>query len=292
MKIFYNQPDPFTYNSVCAIGNFDGIHRGHQKIIKRLKTRAGKDRTGIITFNPQPVSVLTPNGIIFLTTKEEKEEIIKSLGIDFIYYFKFDENFSRISPEEFVALLAGDIKPKTVIVGENFHFGKDRVGDVSMLKELAKGRFSVEIIPIIKDINGIISSTRIRELLLLGHIPSANRLLGREYSLTGYVIKGKGKGREFGFPTVNIRVEKEKLLPLDGVYGVKLEIDNKDYKGAMFLSHQTIEVYIINFSGNLYDRKLTVKFLKRLRAIKEFPDAWSLKEAIGNDIKMVLADLP
>ncbi len=244
-------------------------------------------RIGIITFHPPPVSVLTHNEIIFLTTKEEKEEIIKSLGIDFIYYFKFDENFSLISPEEFVDLLARDIKPDIVVVGENFHFGKDRTGDVHMLKELARRRFAVEIVPTIKDANGIISSTRIRELLLLGHIPSANRLLGREYSITGCIIKGKGKGRKLGFPTINISVDREKLLPLDGVYEVKLDIDNKGYKGAMFLSHRTIEVYIIDFSGNLYDQKVTVKFLRRLRAIKEFPDDKSLKEAITNDIKRI-----
>jgi len=288
MLILYNKIDPFTFGSVCALGNFDGIHRAHQEIINKIKKIAtGFKKTGIITFNPPPVSILHKNGIFFLTTKEEKEEILNSLGIDFVYYFKFDRDFSQKTPEEFVEMVYTSIKPSMIIIGENFHFGKGRKGNANLLKNLAQNRFDIEIIPRIKDQNGVISSTRIRELLLLGHIPAANRLLGREYTITGEVIKGKGRGTKLGFPTINLSIDKDKLLPLDGVYEVKLEIADRDYQGAMFLAHNIIEVHILDFSGNLYGQKISIKLVKRLRAIKKFPDDESLKMAIVDDIKRI-----
>ncbi len=288
MQIFNNKTDPFMHNSVCALGNFDGIHKGHQEIIANLKILADRDRkTGIITFHPSPVSVLHRNEIFFLTTKTEKEKIIASLGIDFIFYFKFDAEFSEKNPGEFIDLLYKTIKPSLVIIGENFHFGKNRQGNAKVFEELARNKFAVKIIPKIKDHNGTISSTRIRELLILGHIPNANRLLGREYSITGKVIRGKGKGTKIGFPTINLCVEKEKLLPLDGVYEVKLEINNVLYQGAMFLSHNTVEVHIIDFSDNLYDQDVTIMLMRRLRAIKRFSDDESLKKAIAGDIERI-----
>uniref|UniRef100_A0A7V0Z4S2 Riboflavin biosynthesis protein n=1 Tax=candidate division WOR-3 bacterium TaxID=2052148 RepID=A0A7V0Z4S2_UNCW3 len=288
MQVLYNKTDPFTLGSVCALGNFDGIHRAHQEIINKIKKIADRlKKTGIITFHPPPVSILHKDGIFFLTTREEKEEILNSLGIDFIYYFKFDINFSQKNPEEFVNLIYTSIKPSMIIIGENFHFGKGRKGNANLLKILARDRFDVEIIPRIKDQNGVISSTRIRELLLLGHIPAANRLLGREYTITGEVIKGKGKGAKLGFPTINLSIDKNKLLPLDGVYEVKLVIAGKDYQGAMFLTHNVIEVHILDFAGNLYGQKISIKLVKRLRAIKKFPDDESLKRAIADDIKRI-----
>ncbi len=289
MRIIYDKTDPLTFESICALGNFDGVHRAHQEIINKIKKlSAGLKKTGIITFNPPPVSILHKDGIFFLTTKEEKEKILNSLGIDFIYYFKFDRDFSQKTPEEFVNLVYNSIKPAAIIVGENFHFGKGRKGSAELLKEFAHNRFCIEIIPRIKDQNGVISSTRIRELLLLGHIPAANQLLGRAYSITGKVVKGKGKGIQLGFPTINLSIDKEKLLPLDGVYEVSLDIKNKSYQGAMFLSHSDIEVHILNFRGDLYDNEVTVKLIRRLRGVKKFPDDDALKKAINEDIKKII----
>ncbi|MEO0095798.1 MAG: bifunctional riboflavin kinase/FAD synthetase [candidate division WOR-3 bacterium] len=287
MRIIYDNVDNFTFESVCALGNFDGVHIAHQEIIRRVKQSGSSKKTGIITFHPPPVSVLHKNEVIFLTTKTEKEEIFKSLGIDFLYYFSFDEKFARKPPEEFVNLIYNMVRPSVVVVGENFHFGKERRGNAKVLREMAQGKYAVEIVPKIKDEGGIISSTRIRELLLLGNIPRANQLLGREYSITGDVVKGKGKGITLGFPTINLNVEKGKLLPLDGVYEVKLELHNKLHQGAMFLHHNDIEVHILDFSGNLYGEKITVKLIKRLRAIKKFSDDAALKRAIDQDIQKI-----
>lgn len=290
MYIINNTKHPITVASVCGLGNFDGLHKGHLEIIAKAKSIAGNTRKiGIITFEPPPVFILNKNGIFFLTIKKEKEWLLNSLNVDFVFYFRFDRLFAEKTPEEFVNLLYRMIRPTTIIIGENFHFGRGRQGTAGLLKKLAQNKFAVEIIPEIKDHNGIISSTRIRELLLLGNIPGANRILGRKYSITGKVIKGKGKGSKLGFPTINLSVSNEKLLPLDGVYEVILNIEGVAYKGALFLSHHNLEIYILNFSGNLYDREITVELIRRLRAIKEFPDDESLKKAIAEDVKKITA---
>lgn len=141
----------------------------------------------------------------------------------------------------------------------------------------------MRILPRVKD-EGTISSTRIRELLLLGHIAAANKLLGREYTISGRVIRGKGKGTKLGFPTINIRVSKEKLLPLDGVYKVNVFVQGKKFIGAMFLRHDLIEVHILNFSGEVYKREVTVRLLKRIRNIERFVDDDALRLAIAKDV--------
>lgn len=287
MKVFINKKTSFTSDSVCAIGGFDGIHRGHLEIIKHAKKLTGsRKKLGIITFIPLPIFVLKRLKTLYLTPKEEKEEILRDLGIDFIYYFKFNKSFSQLNPADFVKLVYSEIAPSIVIVGENFRFGKDRKGTVMMFKELAKDYFSVEIIADIED-EGTISSTRIRELLLLGNIKAANHLLGREYSISGRVIKGRGKGTKLGFPTINIRVQEEKFLPLDGIYKVKTIYDKKELLGAMFCYHNLIEIYIINFSGNLYQKEVKIKLLKRIRDIEKFPDDDSLRTAIARDVEKV-----
>ncbi|MGQ9701896.1 MAG: riboflavin biosynthesis protein RibF [bacterium] len=288
MQIINNIKNPITCGSVCGLGNFDGLHKGHQKIIEKARSLASNTKKiGIITFEPPPVSVLNKNGIFYLTTRQEKETLLSYFNVDFVFYFLFDRVLAEKTPEEFVDLLYHMIQPSIIIVGENFHFGKGRQGTARLLKEIARGKFGVEIISGIKDYGEIISSTRIRELLLLGNIPGANRILGRRYSITGKVIKGKGKGSKLGFPTINLSVSKEKLLPLDGVYEVILNIEGVMYKGAMFLSHNNLEIYILNFSGNLYDREITVELIRRLRAIKEFPDDESLKKAIAGDVRKI-----
>ena len=287
MKILVGKRDPITKNSICAIGSFDGVHRGHREIVEYLKKLANLERKiGIITFNPLPFFVLKEAPIFYLTPKKEKEKIFEELGVDFIYYFKFTKKFSDLSPVHFVEMIDAEISPSIIVVGENFHFGKDRKGTAKSLEQLANHLFSVKILPILKD-DGTISSTRIRELLLLGHIKAANNLLGREYRISGRVIKGKGKGKRLGFPTINIRVQNEKLLPLDGVYKVKVGFDNKELLGAMFCHHNLIEVHLINFSGALYKKETTIKLLERIRDIKKFPDDETLKSAIATDIREI-----
>ncbi len=287
MKVIVNRVDPITRNSVCAIGSFDGIHRGHQRIIRYLKNLAypGK-KIGLITFQPLPFFVLHHAPICCLTPREEKEEILKELGVDFIYYFKFTQNFAQQSPTDFVRLIARKIAPSIVVVGKNFHFGRNRRGSSNSLEKLAHGFFDIRTLPILKD-EGVISSTRIRELLLLGHVSAANKLLGREYQIAGTVVRGKGKGARLGFPTINIDAQKDKLLPLDGVYSVKVMFDRKELLGAMFLRHRLIEVHLVHFRGNLYKKMVSIRITQRIRDIATFRNDEALKSAIASDIKKI-----
>lgn len=287
MKILLDRKGSITKESICAIGSFDGVHRGHQAIVRQLENFASaKRKIGIITFIPLPFFVLKKAPIFYLTPKKEKERIFNELGVNFIYYFKFTEKFAELGPDEFVKLIATKIEPSTVVVGENFHFGKGRSGTAELLKQKAKDIFQVEILSLFKD-EGTISSTRIRELLLLGHIRAANNLMGREYAISGKIIKGKGKGTQLGFPTINISVPKDKLLPLDGVYKVTVGIDKHEFLGAMFCRHDLVEVHLLNFSGDLYEKEVFIKVLERIRDIKRFSDENSLKAAIAADVQKI-----
>ncbi|TET64465.1 MAG: riboflavin biosynthesis protein RibF [Candidatus Stahlbacteria bacterium] len=287
MKILIDRKNLITKNSICGIGSFDGVHRGHQGIVEYLKKSVGhKKRIGIITFIPLPFFVLKSAPIIYLTLKKEKENVFKELGVDFIYYFKFTKEFSQLTPSDFVKLVVTKISPSTVVIGENFHFGKGRKGSAKLLMQLALNNFSVHILPRVKE-DGTISSTRIRELLLLGRIEAANKLLGRQYTISGKVIKGKGKGKKLGFPTINIRVQKEKLIPLDGVYRVKVPMHNKEFLGAMFCHHNLLEIHLLNFSGNLYKKEVSIKLFKRIRNVRKFSTAEALQRAIARDIEVI-----
>ncbi|HEC78930.1 MAG TPA: riboflavin biosynthesis protein RibF [candidate division WOR-3 bacterium] len=287
MKILLEKKDRITVNSVCAIGSFDGVHRGHQSIVKELKRLAGGEKkVGIITFLPLPFFVLKSAPIIYLTLKEEKEAIFRELGVDFIYYFRFTRRFAELDARDFVEMVARKISPHCVVVGENFHFGKGRVGSAKALQKFAEGLFTVKILPRLKD-GGTISSTRIRELILLGNIKAANRLLGREYTISGRVIRGKGKGAKLGFPTVNIRVDRKKLMPLDGVYKVRVVVSDGIYLGAMFCREHLIEVHILDFSGDLYRKRLSVRVIERIRDIEEFSGDEALRAAIMDDVRSI-----
>ena len=287
MKVLTGTPDDITRGAVCVLGGFDGVHRGHQELIKHALDLTGAQRkTGIITFNPLPIFILKAKAIFYLTPLREKEKILETFGLDFIFYIDFTAEFAGLTPESFVKYVHKLITPAWVVVGENFHFGKDRKGSAKALKDLAMGMFDVEIIPKVKD-EGTISSTRIRELLLLGNIKVANHLLGREYTIQGEVIRGKGKGTHLGFPTINLQVDKEKLLPLDGVYKVTVLFDDKEHLGGMFCRHGLVEVHILNFTGDLYDIPVQVKILERIRDIKHFADDAALRTAIARDIKQV-----
>ncbi len=287
MKVFLDEKNPLTRGSVCGIGSFDGVHRGHQAVVARLRQIAARQQTtGIITFTPLPFFVLKGAPICCLTPPEEKNQIFSDLGVDFIYYFKFSDEFARLDPQSFVEMIEERIEPSTIVVGENFHFGNMRKGSAETLKILAQDRFRVEVMTKLAD-EGTISSTRIRELLLLGNIKAANRLLGREYTIASTVEKGKGRGQKIGFPTINLAAPENKLIPLDGVYEVRVDFGKQEFTGAMFCRHDLLEVHIIGFSGDIYGENVRVRFLKRIRGIEHFADDATLKKAISRDIQAI-----
>lgn len=287
MKILMERGSTITRNSVCGIGSFDGVHRGHKEIVMALQTIAGDAHTtGIITFIPLPFFVLTQTPIIYLTLKQEKEQLLSECGIDFVYYFRFTKKLAQLTPRQFVTTVAETVSPSHVVVGENFHFGNNRAGSAHLLEKLAQGKFQVHVVARKKD-DGTISSTRIRELLLLGNVTAANRLLGRQYTISGTVTKGKGKGTQLGFPTLNIRPSPHKLMPLDGVYKGDVLIHGKAYRAALFLKHDIVEAHVLGFSADIYRKKVTVRLLERMRAVKKFKSDDALRRAIQHDVDMI-----
>ncbi|HNR20415.1 MAG TPA: bifunctional riboflavin kinase/FAD synthetase [Bacteroidia bacterium] len=291
-------------NAVVTIGTFDGVHKGHKKIISRLKEIGAQTggETCLLTFFPHPRMVLFPDdhGLQLLNTIQEKTELFKEYGIQHLIIHPFSKEFSRTSSTEFVRdILVNTIGTKNLVIGYDHHFGRNREGSFVELSDLSQVyNFDVEQIPE-EDVNDIaVSSTKIRNALLSGDIKTASDFLGYNYPLSGTVVHGKKVGNTIGFPTANISVkENYKLIPSHGVYAVdvKIEGDKKIYKGALNIGTRptfdngepSIEVYILEFDGNIYSKKITVLFKERIRDEKKFNSVDELIVAMQNDVAFV-----
>jgi len=284
-------------NTVITIGTFDGVHIGHQKIIQRLiEVGKAKDLTPtILTFFPHPRMILQKDANIkLINTLEEKESILKHFGLENLVVEKFTKAFSRLTAQEFVeTILVKQLKAKHVIIGYDHHFGRNRSANIEDLKAFGlQYRFEVEEITA-QDINDVsVSSTKIRTALLDGDIKTANSYLGYPFIISGTVEKGKGLGRTIGFPTANIAVSQNyKLIPKQGVYVVKSEIDNKTIYGMMNIGTnptfngivETTEVNFLNFDADLYNKKITIELLDRLRDEEKFQSVSDLKQQLIKD---------
>ncbi|MDG1714268.1 bifunctional riboflavin kinase/FAD synthetase [Lacinutrix sp.] len=284
-------------NTVITIGTFDGVHIGHQKIIQRL-IEVGKAKyltPTILTFFPHPRMILQKDSNIkLINTLEEKESILKHFGLENLVVEKFTKAFSRLTAQEFVeTILVKQLKAKHVIIGYDHHFGRNRSANIEDLKAFGlQYRFEVEEITA-QDINDVsVSSTKIRTALLDGDIKTANSYLGYPFIISGTVEKGKGLGRTIGFPTANIAVSQNyKLIPKQGVYVVKSEIDNKTIYGMMNIGTnptfngivETTEVNFFNFDADLYNKKITIELLDRLRDEEKFQSVSDLKQQLIKD---------
>lgn len=285
-------------NPVVTTGTFDGVHLGHQKIISRLKDVAKQQQgeTVLLTFYPHPRMVLFPedNELKLLSTQQEKIELLEKYGIDHLIIYPFTKEFSRLSSVEFVRnILVNQIKTKRLIIGYNHHFGRNREGSFEHLKEYGPlYGFEVEEIPA-KDIEHIeISSTKIRKALQTGDVKAATTFLGHSYSLSGKVTEGVKLGRKLGYPTANIIVEdKYKLVPADGVYAVKIKLNNKIFSGMLSIGNnptvvgkgRSIEVNIFDFDSIIYGMDLTICFVERLRDEMKFNNLEELKQQLAKD---------
>lgn len=290
--------------SIVTIGTFDGVHIGHQKIIKKLvKTAKEKDlQSVVLTFFPHPKMVVQKDsGIKLLNTIDERKETLHALGLDTLYIQEFTKEFSELSAQEFVkTLLVDTLNAKHIIIGYDHQFGKNRSGTIDDLKHFGKHYgFEVEEIPV-QDIEDVaVSSTKIRNALLNGDIITANSYLGHPYLLTGTVVKGKELGRTINFPTANIAIEESyKLIPKQGAYVVKTTIDNLPHRqagttvfGMMNIgtnptvngTKQTIEVHLLDFNTDIYGTTLKVEILQRLRDEQRFESIEALKEQLKKD---------
>lgn len=285
-------------NTVVTIGTFDGAHLGHRQIIERLKLSSSQrnGRNLVITFNPHPRSVISADyQMKLLNTLDEKIELFSQFGVENLLIIPFTREFSLLDYKEFFEVyIINKIGICEIILGHDHKFGKGRTGDEYKLKELgSQYDFTVTPVPAVTINETIVSSTKIRNALLEGEVSIANILLGRTYSLSGYVTKGKMRGRTLGFPTANIQPEDEKkIIPKVGVYAVEIIIDNDKYKGMMNIGLRPtfendnsiiIEVNLFNFSSDIYGKKVTVNVLERIRDEIKFPSVDKLIAQLEND---------
>jgi len=281
-----------------ALGVFDGIHLGHQKLIKQTVDKAKKNDgiSIVVTFDPHPDKIINPESDVFLlTTLEERISLIKESDVDIFLVIKFNETMSKMLPEDFVSkILVDSLQVKELFVGFNYKFGFRGKGNTDLLKEYSKFyKFKTNILKPITKNHTIISSTRIKDCINSGEIEKARKLLGHDITISGKVISGKGRGRKLlNFATANIEIPPEKLIPVNGVYLVEVKIDNRKYYGLMNIgvrptfreTERTIEVHIINFNRKIYTEKLVVNILQKIREEKCFNRPSLLKKQIEEDI--------
>lgn len=285
----------FNNNSVITFGTFDGVHRGHQSIIKALVEQAKDNncRSVLVTFEPHPREVVGKGPVFLLTTLDERLKIIEQLGVDFVLVFEFTHQFSLQSAHEFYEkYIVNGIGVHKVVVGYDHTLGHDRKSKVDELCKMGlEFGFDVEIIKPVSYENDTISSSKIRNLISKGEVDRAALYLDRYYSIKGKVVEGDRRGAELGFPTANIQEQyMNKLVPADGVYCVAIEFENQKAYGMLNIGvrptfqvepKRIIEVNIFNYNGNLYGKDVNVHFIKRLRSEKKY----SSKEELITQLK-------
>ena len=299
MKIYNSTTIAKNYKgSAIAIGNFDGIHKGHQKVFKETKKFAKKNKIkfGVLTFTPLPIMFFNKKIKNYrLISEVQKLKLFEKQGVDFIVNIKFNKKFSKINAESFVKkIIYKKINPQSLSVSNNFKFGKKRKGNVNLLKKLSyKYDYRLLNIEAFKYDGKIVSSTRIRRYLKSGKINLANKLLSRTWFIDGVVRKGKRLGRKLGYRTCNIRI-KNYIFPKAGIYSVKVLIGNKNkiYGGVAYLGSRPtfggkeifLEINIFGIKKNLYKKRLRVYFLKFIRKDKKFKNPVKLIKQMNKDV--------
>ena len=288
---------PAEPGTIVTVGTFDGVHRGHWKVLETLRARA--DAAGLpavlATFHPHPLRVVRPaEAPRLLTTPLEKKEILAESGLDYAVFLPFNEELRAYPPERFVEeILVGRLRMRQLVIGYDHGFGKGRSGDVETLRRIGEGSgFGVEVVDALETDGEPISSSRIRKALEAGRVDAAAAALGRPYSLRGPVVRGDGRGRELGFPTANIHVaDPDKLLPREGVYAVTATLRSGSREGVLHLgprpmfrgSPPSIELHLFDFEDDLYGQEIRVEFRGWLREIHRFATIDALVEAIRDD---------
>lgn len=290
-------------SGAVTIGVFDGLHLGHRDILLHALERAREDGgpCAVVSFDPHPDLVLAPSfrALPPLMPIPEKRERLLELGVHAFEVIPFTRELAALQPEEFVdRYLLGPFRPAWLVVGENFALGARRAGNPARLAELGRARgFRVDAVPLRTLEGAPVSSTRIRECLAEGRVAEAGRLLGRRYALWGTVVRGEAIGRTLGFPTANLRLHEEKFVPSHGIYAVWARIDDQPHPvaGAMSIGVRptfggetpTLEVHLLDWSGELVGRALEVEFVDWLRPEVRFESPAALVEAMKDDVRRV-----
>lgn len=278
-----------------ALGNFDGVHKGHAELIRRAVTFAREHniKSAVWTFASSTASLPNKPDSLTLTSESEKLSLIRELGVDYAILADF-ESVRGMSPEEFVSeILIGQCNAEAVVCGFNFHFGKGGVGDAAMLSRLISPRECIIVEPVYVN-DTLVSSSAVRELVESGDMESAAELLGHPFSITLPVVEGKHLGRTIGIPTVNQNFPDGHIIPMSGIYACTVEISGEIYMGAANVGFRptvestrriNCETHIIDYDGDLYDKQVKVSFYKRLRGELRFDSIEALREGIQNDIR-------
>ena len=288
-----NRPNAVT------IGNFDGVHLGHQAMLARLTARAASvgAAPAVLTFEPHPREIFTPDSApTRLTSLREKLEILRGLGVAHVHVCRFTKPFAALSAEDFVRrILVEGLQARYVLVGDDFRFGAKRAGDFALLKQLGeKYGFEAETLHTVEAAGQRASSTAVREALAAGDMATATQMLGRPYSISGRVVGGDQLGRKIGYPTANIQL-KHNRPPLTGIFAVRVQgLEQPDWPGVASLGTRptvhangrpTLEVHLFNFDRSIYRRHLRVEFLHKLRDEAKFPSLDALIAQIGEDTR-------
>ena len=293
-----NLPPGLPY-PVATIGVFDGLHLGHQAIVRRVVQRARETNgTGILlTFSPHPQKIISPaDAPALLQSPEQKDDLLREMGLDILVRFPFSRQVSRFSPRRFVRDVLSSQGIREIHVGSNFRFGYARAGDFKTLESLGrKFGFDVHSIDSVRFRGQRVSSTVVRMLLGEGRVALCRRLLNRPYQILGTVVRGSGRGADLGFPTANLQPASE-LIPAPGVYVTRATVNGAVFVGATNVGYRptldepadqpVVETYLLDADCDLYGEFMTLDFWYRLRAEKRFPDLDALKRQLGCDVRM------
>ncbi len=290
----------FSQNTTVAIGSFDGVHLGHQALIKKAAddARANDRPLVVLTFDRHPAELLRPETAPrHITTSSQRAELIDSLGVDNLVIARFDNELAEMDREVFLKhVLKSTLSAAAIVEGRDFCFGRNRAGDVHYLQANQRNlSYVVEALDPVEVDSVAVSSSRIRERIGQGDIASAEKLLGHPYLFEGRVIKGQQLGRKLGYPTANLSSVERQIVPADGIYAVMVRLeDGRVFGGACSIGSRptvadtgrSIEVYLFGFEGDLYDSKIEVRFVKRLRSEEKFETLVALKMQIDADVEM------
>jgi len=299
MKIIYGIGNmrKGSKKTILALGVFDGLHRGHQALIKAAVKRARKikGQAVVMTFDPHPVHVLHPKSYLpMIASVPYRLKLIEDLGVDKSIVVRFTKRFSRLTPQQFVRrYIVERLQPKEIYVGDDFRFGQNRCGTLDMFQALGeKFGFTIGIMHTVKTGKAKIGSSMIRQLIASGKLKQASRLLGRGVSIMGQVVKGDKRGKTLGYPTANVNVNNAVIPPI-GVYAVKIILYNQTFYGMANIGQRpsfksisnkiNVEVHIFDFNGNLYGKTIIIEFVKRIRRERIFPSKEKLIAQLKKD---------
>ena len=292
--------DDLPRELIVTVGNFDGIHVGQRRILELAAARARETglRSAVVTFEPHPLSVLRPEEAPpLLTTPEQKQALLEQIGLDVLVVVRFTPTLARLPARRFVRdLLVDGLAAREVYVGSRFAFGRDRGGDLSLLREMGDsfGFAAFGCAEVTRE-GAPVSSTRVRAAVAAGEVEEAGRLLGRPYSLSGIVVRGDGRGRGLGWPTANLAIDNE-LLSADGVYVTRLHIPalgevlpsvtNIGRRPTVYAEHpRLVECHVLDFDRDIYGERVELELLRRLRPERKFPSVEALRQQIGHDVE-------